>query len=297
MPPSVMQKWYLLIPLAAAALYAVAALCFRAASLRGAVTLRSAMVANLMLAVGVSVFADFSTLSRIGEIWWMVLGLGTSFVIGQFCGLLALSFGDASIATPVISTKVVLVAFLLAAVVGEPVPAHVWVASGLALAGVFCLQSGGSGRHRRVPLTILWAGLAAAGFAGFDVMNQAFSQEVGFGRVVPPAIWFSALVSAVLLAAWKQARAPVPAAARGPLRLGALLMTAQALLIIAVIGLVGDAAGNNVVYASRGVWSVAAAAVFGTALGVRELDVPRNVLLGRIAGALLILIGIALVFQ
>jgi hypothetical protein len=59
----------------------------------------------------------------------------------------------------------------------------------------------------------------------------------------------------------------------------------------------GDAAGNNVVYASRGVWSVAAAAVFGNALGVRERDVPRNVLPGRVAGAMLILTGIALVFQ
>jgi drug/metabolite transporter (DMT)-like permease len=291
------QKWYLLLPLAAAALYAVAALCLRAASLRGAATLRSAMVANLMLAAGVSVFTDFSTLARIGEVWWMVLGLGASFVIAQFFGLLALSVGDASIATPVISTKVVLVAFLLAAVVGEPVPAHVWVASGLALAGVFCLRAGDAGRHRRLPLTILWSALAAAGFAGFDVMNQAFSQDVGFGRVVPPALWFSALMSAALLAAGRRGRAPVPVTARGPLRLGALLMTAQALLIIAVIGLVGDAAANNVVYASRGVWSVAAAAVFGNALGVRELDVPRNVLLGRIAGAMLILTGIALVFQ
>lgn len=291
-----MDKLYLLVPLAAAALYATAALCFRAASVRGASPQRSTLIANLMAAAGLTVFVDWPGLARLGDVWWMVLALGTSFVVAQYLGLLALSVGDASVATPVISTKVVLVAFLLAGVVGEPVPTRVWIAAFLAVVGVFCLQADGGRRHRHVVLTILLSFLAAAGFAAFDVMNQSWSRANGFGVVVPPAIWFGAAVSLALVPFLPEARQPTPAAARFPLAVGASLMTVQAILIISVVGMAGDAAGCNVVYASRGMWSIVVVILLGRRLGVPELGGSRRILAARVLGALLILIGIGLVF-
>jgi hypothetical protein len=74
-----------------------------------------------------------------------------------------------------------------------------------------------------------------------------------------------------------------------PLLLGSVLIGVQALLLTRTLGLYPDTTRINVVYNSRGLWSVAAVWLVGHWWGNTERHAGRAVLLWRLAGAALLL--------
>jgi ABC-type microcin C transport system permease subunit YejB len=63
----------------------------------------------------------------------------------------------------------------------------------------------------------------------------------------------------------------------------------------AAIGLFGDATGANVVYGSRGLWSLLLLALLARRLGINDSVFDRKTLALRVTGSMLILIAVALV--
>jgi ABC-type microcin C transport system permease subunit YejB len=61
------------------------------------------------------------------------------------------------------------------------------------------------------------------------------------------------------------------------------------------IGLFGDATGANVVYSSRGLWSLLLLALVAHHLGVKDSVRDRSTLLLRVLGSILILAAVSLV--
>ena len=80
-----------------------------------------------------------------------------------------------------------------------------------------------------------------------------------------------------------------------PLLSGCVLIAMQAICIVAAVAIFGDAARVNVVYALRGLWGVLLAWIVARIWGGAERDHPRNVMLTRAAGAIVLTFAVILV--
>jgi len=289
------EKAHLLLPLLAAIIFAFSVITLKAASGRKTGVAGMTLLSNIGAMLGFAVFIDWSARPFLPQPLLPCVILGVLFFLGQIFTVLAISRGAVSIATPVMSSKVVMVAFILAFHLNAPLGWNTWVAGVLVMLGIACMQGGGSDApadKRSVIFAIVFALLAALAFALYDVLTQVYSQQLEFGRVVPFGMVVATLLSLVL----------VPFLDRGVLTtlpsrmllLSVVLMTLQSLVIITSIGKFGDAANINIVYSSRGIWSVAVAWLLGAWFGVTEI-MHRGLALRRLAGAAIILVAIALV--
>ena len=285
----------LLLALGSAALFAVAALLVKRASDLGAGIWRTAFVANLMTVL------VFQPLWLLGgewhpELWWQPILAALCFSGGQFLTFLAFETGDVSIAAPVMGIKILLVALLVAWWAGEALRWQLWLAALLASGGVAVLNSAGGGRpHFRVGRTILIATAAAAAYAVFDVLTQLWSPRWGLGRFLPLTVSCGGLLAFLYVPRFRGSLADLPAPTWRWLLVGTAAMGLQSVGITGIIAHWGGAAPVNVVYGSRGLWSVLAVWLAGAWVGVRERSAGPAVLRARLAGATLMLGAISLV--
>jgi drug/metabolite transporter (DMT)-like permease len=282
---------YLLFPLASAFLYVAAALSLKAASERGAGVWRSTFVMNLVVA---ACFAGLLVLDPGGgpgpRAWWQPAAIGSLFVAGQGLTMVALSRGDVSVATPVMGTKVVFVAFFVTLIVGERLTADYWLSAGMSAVGIALLNLGGQrGLRRHLALTVVASLGAASCYAMFDVLVRKWAGAWGVGRLLPAVMAWAAGLSLLLRPAFEGPLTAVPRAARRPLLLGSVFLGVQALLLVRTLGLHPDTTRINVVYNSRGLWSVLAVWLVGHWWANTERHVGRAVFAWRLAGAAMLL--------
>lgn len=216
--------------------------------------------------------------------WWLAPVVGLSLLAGNIAAMAAMSEGAVSLAVPVLSSKVVLVA-LGAALLGTPVRMTTWIGVGLVYAGIFTLHAGP--RHPGHSRTILLALAAALFYAVFDLLVKGYGSRLGQAGLLPAA-------SAWCLIAFLPALAVIrpPAAGRGALALCAGLNGVQTAALTGAIIMAGDATVPNVLYGCRGIWSVLLVLLLGTWLGLGE-NHDRRQLVRRLAGAALIAAAIA----
>ena len=83
--------------------------------------------------------------------------------------------------------------------------------------------------------------------------------------------------------------------ARRWMTVGVVLLGLQAVGLGTAIGLFGDATGANVIYGSRGLWSLLLLALLARHLGMTDSLFDRRTLILRVLGSILILVAVALV--
>lgn len=288
---------HLFLPLLSAILYVVAALFIKQASSFGVGLWRTTFVANLICSL------LFSSLIFLGgqipddATWWQPALVAFLFLSGQVLSFLAIERGDVSVATPVMGVKVIIVAVLVVSLLGETVPLTLWLAALAASAGIAFLNRRGSGtRHNNIGLTIVLAVVAAAAYALFDVLVQKWSPAWGTGRFLPVMMGFVAVYSFGLIPFFHGSLKAIPRPAWRPLLLGGFLIALQGIILITTLAEFGDATAVNVVYSSRGLWSVLAVWWLGHWFGNREREQGGRVLVSRFAGASLLMIAIVLLF-
>lgn len=277
----------------------VAALLLKRAADLGADIWRTTRACNLASAL---LFAPLALLGGTIPSWgllWQPAVVGLLFVTGQVLTLLALKVGDVSVATPVMGVKIVLVAALVALLVGDPISANIWVAALLSSVAIALLNFTRGHAHQRLGATIVLAVTGAGSFALFDVLVQKWSPAWGAGRFLPVMMVFVAAISPTLRP-WRRsgrmgANTSGPSPARGWVMAGACCMALQAIMIVSSIAVYGQAAVANVLYSSRGLWSVVAVWAVGHWFTNREQGHGRRVLGWRLAGAGLLLVAIVLV--
>lgn len=285
------------MPLASAMLYAFAALFLNAAGKAGVTGRVSTAFCNVLLALFFAQFYDWSLFPAVGEPFWPVVLLGTFFVMGQAFTILALSIGEVSIVSPVMGVKVILVNIFLSVGLREALPLRVWIAAGLSTLGVMALQfnPGRRGRFAHAGSAMVCAFLAAAFFAAADIVIEYWSPRLGFERFVPPAMAVSAGLSLLFLLPGGAGLRSLSAKAWKTLVPGGFLLAGQSLLLIFAIARYQQVAQINIVYSSRGIWSVVFVWLLGHFFANVELKQggkTRGVF--RLAGAVLITIAIAL---
>jgi len=286
---------HLLLPLLSGMVYVVGALLLKRAADLGADVWRTVRVCNFATALS---FAPLVLLGGTIPGWqpcWQPALVALLFVAGQVCVLLALNVGDVSVATPVLGIKIILVALLTTAMIGDRITGSLWTAAFLSTAAIALLNFSRPNEHHHVGKTILLSALAAVAFAVFDVLVQKWSPPWGAGRFLPVMMAFVGVFSLTLRPFRSSHKAPNrtrTAPVGGWLAGGAACFALQAIMIISSIALYGQATTANVLYSSRGLWSVLAVWLAGHWFQNRERHHGPRVLAWRFTGAGLLMAAI-----
>jgi drug/metabolite transporter (DMT)-like permease len=240
------------------------------------------------------------------SLWWQPPVAAVFFFSGQVFTLLAINLGDVSVATPVLGLKILLVALLSVVLTGDPMGARLWTAAALSTVAIALLNADRGHPHARVGTTIVLAAFGAASYALFDVIMQKWSYAWGAGRIVPLAMLSAAVYSIPLRflpTPYTAVRSADLQVGRGStsrpyapwLVVGAISFAAQGLMFITAITLYKQATVANVLYSSRGLWSVVGVWAIGHWFLNREQHHGAKVLVWRFIGAVLMMAAIVMV--
>lgn len=281
--------------LIAAICYAAGAMVVKRSAELGVGAWRTAFVANMVATLLYLPFLAFGGTWR-PELWWQPLLVALAYVGGQVLTFLSFEYGDVSVATPVLGVKILLVAVLVAAWGGEALRWQLWAAALLATLGIVLLNRRGAVRpHHHVGLTIVTAGGAAACYAVLDVMVQQWSPLWGIGRFLPLVVMIAAVLSLGFIPRFRAPLSAIPWTTWRWLLGGTVIIGIQSTIFVSLVAAKGHAASINVVYSSRGLWSVVLVWWLGHWVQSREQHLERGVLIARLAGAMLMIVAIALV--
>ncbi len=255
-----------------------------------------AFVCNMVAAVTFfPLFALGGTIPSFGLLWQPAL-VAMLFIGGQVFSILALTRGDVSVATPMLGLKILFVTGFAFAISGDPISPQLWLAAALATAAVALLGTSGSGgSHRRVGYTAGCSILAAGSYAMFDVLVQLWSPDWGVGRFVPLSIMMAVVFSFALVPLFHGSLRQIDRPAWFWILGGSLLIGIQSVIFTSTIATWGHAALANVVYSSRGLWSVILIAVVGHWFSKSERSLGPRILLLRLAGAGLLSVAVFLI--
>jgi drug/metabolite transporter (DMT)-like permease len=285
---------HLILPIVSAIMYVAGALLLKRASDLGANVWRTTRIINYTTAlVAVPLWQLGGTIPS-ASLWWQPPLAAMLFFLGQVVTLLALSTGDVSVATPVLGVKILLVALFSTVLIGDPIGARLWTAAALSSAAIALLNIDRGHPHARVGRTIVLAGLGASAYAGFDVLVQKWSPAWGAGRILPIAMACAAVYSMPLRRFSRGADLRVGNYVPW-LAAGAMSFAVQGLMFISSIAIWRQATSANVLYSSRGLWSVVAVWSVGHWFTSREQHLGARVLVWRLVGAILLMAAIVLV--
>ncbi len=265
---------------------------------RGAGPWRTAFLSNLFLAVGMQVFAIRHGTLPIpwDQILWPLLA-GASFFFGQITTFLAIQSGHISLVTPLLGSKVLLIAILSALVLRQPVPGSWWIGAVLALVGVAILGYQPTPRDKaqrptnQLP-TIAWGLLSALLYSATDLFVQDAT------RVMPPSAYLSVmfafvgLLTFLMIPLFRSPLRAIPKAAWPWVIGGSALVAMQGLLMAVALAWFIKAAEANIVYNSRGLWTVLLSLILARRLGLGERLLNRTAMVRRAFGAVLLLAAI-----
>lgn len=284
-----------LLPLLAAVAFAIGSMVYKRAFQEGAGLAHVAVLNNVLLAILFLPLLALETQPIPWSNWHHPTLTALAFAIGHLLSVVSLRIGDVTVATPLLGSKVIFVAALGWVIFGARLSSIQWSAAGLATAGVIVMgltdlrRRGGSG------LTTVTALGCALAFAFTDTMIQAWGG--GFGVWSFLSLQFLALggLSLTLLPFFGVASLRAPRAAWRWIFAGVVFSATQSVLITATIAIWKDAAGANVLYATRGLWSIGLVWWAGHWVKNTERSTTGGrQMLTRLAGAILILGGVAL---
>ncbi len=229
------------------------------------------------------------------SLWWQPFGVALLYVVGQVLTLTSLSQGEISVAAPVLGLKIVFVPIFLWLLGAGLLPVSTWLAClGATLAVMLLNSTDGASERGKVLYSIVTATSGAAAFALFDVCIQLWSPTWGPGAFLPVMMGMSTLLSLALFPFFKQPLRAISRDAWPTLSGAALLIALQAVAIVASVAFWEQVAVSNVVYSTRGLWSLAAVWMLGRYLGASDSSLTPRVFMLRSAGALLLFASIAL---
>ena len=279
----------ILIPLVAAFMYALAAILLKRSLAAGAGRWRVTFVCNMVMAVGYQACWAVHTQGFSGIGVFHAAIAGCAFFAGQIFTFLAFSRGDVSVVTPILGTKVIWVAAFSMLLAGTALSVNLWVAVFLTVLGAAILGYQPGIHPRRVALSVGAALATSCSFGLTDVLVQKYSPGWGFGSFIPTMFIFVGLLSLGLLPLIKDG-----GWAPGWLGAGSVLLAMQALALGYSLTFYQQATRMNVLYNSRGLWSVVLIWAFGHWVGNKEREGGSRMMLRRLGGAGLLVVAIVI---
>jgi drug/metabolite transporter (DMT)-like permease len=283
----------------------IGALLVKRASDLGADVWRTARITNYLSAAAAMMLLPLGGTIPSSSLWWHPPVVALLLFAGNIFTLLALNIGDVSIATPVLGLKILLVAVLAAVLIDDPMSGRLWTAAALSTVAIALLNFSPGHSHRRVGTTIALSALGATSYALFDVLVQKWSFAWGTGRFLPITMACAAVYSLPLRrfegagATSTAGMVHKPGAADAGytpwLAAGATCLALQGLMFVSTVSIYRQVTSANVLYSSRGLWSVVGVWAIGHWFANREQHLGPRVLAWRFTGAILLMAAILLV--
>lgn len=284
----------LLLPVAAAAAYCLSVLFVKASTADGKLSPASilAMTNFLMFLVFLpTLVCNWHSVNP--RLLWQPFLIGIFFAAGNWATFLCSHKGEVSLMTPIMGIKILLVILFLHIIVGVETPKSLIFAGLLCCAAVFIMgysKSATTPRSKRL-WTYALAAIACISYAMCDVLFQKFSGNFD-GMII---LSLNNIVLAILSVPYtKTLCRDFRNSNKKTLALGtfsAILMTAEAvLMVIAIIGEVG-AGLCNILYNTRGIMSVLLILAAGHINpSLRELNKAST--LRRLTGSTMIMLAV-----
>jgi uncharacterized membrane protein len=251
------MPFYLLLPLACALVYTVGSLLFKRAYLEGAGPIESFHWANILAMPFFLPLFFINPGSLPPADWWRPILTSALIYAGAWCTFAAIAKGDVSVVTPVLGTKVVFVAFTAVALAGTSLSPTLWLAAFLTTAGIV-LVGIGDAKPGRARADALILGLLSSLFFGVsDVLIGMWAPKFGgttFLAALPQCI---GLFSLAAIPASAPATFRIPKPSRPWVIWGSLLLAAQGMAMGIALAFFNDPTGVNIIYSTRGMWSLA----------------------------------------
>ncbi len=284
-----------LLPLISALLYVIGALFVKRAAELGVGVWRSAFVSHVL-----SLFVYLPLLLLGGQVpdWtllWQPALTALVWWTGQLLLFLSLDRGDVSVATPVLGVKIILVAVFATALLGETIAMKLWIAAALSSVAIALLNRTEGVRHHHVARTIVYALLSAVSYALFDVLVRKWASAWGVGRFLPITAAFLALYSVTIIPKFKAPLRELSWPTWRWLLAGTFFIAVQSLIFVFCLAQYGQVTAANVIYSSRGLWSVVLVWLVGHWFRNQEQQLGMRILRWRLAGAVLMTAAIVLV--
>lgn len=284
------------LALLCAVLFSAGALLVKRANQLGVGPWETTLISNLTTALGLVCLWPMGGQIPSWSLLWQPAIVAVSFIAGQAFVFLAYHRGDVSVATPVLGVKIILVAVFTTVIGGDKLPWQLWLGAVLStLAVVLLNRTDRSPTGGKVGMTVSLAIGCALFFALFDALVQKWGPAWGAGRFLPVMML---MVAALSLAAH-------PFFSKGPLKLrgaggpwlwcGTGLIALQSTIFVGAIVVYKNAAPANVVFSSRGLWTVVLVWLAGHWFHSTEQHVGATVMRWRLAGAVVMMSAIALV--
>ncbi|HPA18759.1 MAG TPA: EamA family transporter [Verrucomicrobiae bacterium] len=290
-----LAKAYLLLPCAAGILYTVSQFWLKRALDLGVGPWRSAFVANWLSCL---VFVPMAFVWPDGPYWggWgPAVAASAALFAGQLLAFWAIERGDVSVVAPMMGTKVLGVVVLSVLLFHQGFGWDVWFAALLTTVAIAMLQWGPPHDRRRILRTVLFSGAAALSFALCDVVIQRWCRDAGFFVFGAKLYLLCGLFSFGLMPFFHRPLREMPRDALPWLAMGVVFLCLQGFCMYAAIGYFRDAAGSNIVYNLRGVWSIVLIWFAGRQFRTTEGEVGPAVLARRFIGAALMVASVALI--
>jgi drug/metabolite transporter (DMT)-like permease len=288
---------YLALPLCSALMYSFSVIIVKKVMRDGVNSWRVNFISNWLTAVANLPFL-FMITDGFGH-WPLhhAVMVAATIFIGQLFTFLAINKGDVSVATPLLGIKVILVAFLTVVLLSQSVPLSWWIAAILSVVALGLFRERSSSAHRRFAITALYAIISAASFACTDILVQKWVPVDSYGKLMPLTFFLAGLFSCSSIPFFKGSIATMGAPTGKLLLLGCSGLAIQGIGMGLAIGFFGNATAVNVVYSSRGMWSVVLVWALGRRFGNEEHDLGNKLMLLRLIGSLLLLVAIVLVIM
>jgi uncharacterized membrane protein len=284
-------------PLVCALFFALANIILKRGMMDGAGALRCVFITNGTFFICLITLWWIYPTPVESTLLWAPVVAGVAAFLGSLFSTLALKIGDVSVATPLLGGKVLFVALLSTWILGNQLPLSWWIGALLAGAGIFFLGRGPGKKAAGGPLwlTIILSLLGVFFFALMDIMIAGWGKSFGFQRFVALQQVVTFGLSLTLVPFFKEPLRKVPSHSLWWIFAGSLIIVGQFFLLNWTIAMYRDPTAINIVYSSRGVWSVVLVWSVGQLLGNQERDRGSAVLAQRALGALLLVIAISLV--
>lgn len=228
--------------------------------------------------------------------YWQPAANALLFLAGQMFIFYALQEGDVSVTTPVMGSKVLMVALLSHLLRAGEVPWQWWVGAALSTAAVALLHFGEHPLKRaHLGRTVFLAAMSALSFSLCDVVLQKWVGAWGSGNYLPPMFLFCALYTFAFVPRF---RAPLVSLQRPAWSWavgGAALLAVTNAGIALSIAVWRAATSVNIIYSLRGLVSVVLVWAVGHWFASSEQHLSPRVLRARLLGAACMLGAIVLV--
>ena len=288
---------FLILPFGLGLMYSLAAIAFKRAMEEKIDIWRIIFFSNLATGILLIPLLLFANKPQPAASFYQPILAGLVFFAGIVLNIFAIHRGDVSVATPLLGTKVLFVAFFTMVVLSEPVSPSLWLATIFVVVSFKLLQGFGNRPATRFWTTVLFALGSSSAFALCDVFFQAWARLWGIGLFIPVVFTVVLILSFGLRFGFPGKTGSFSTTARRWLIAGCILNALQTVGMLICVGFfrhVNAATAVNIVYNSRGIWSVLLVWLVGHWFGNIEREQGARIMMPRLVGAVLLLSAIIL---